>query len=239
MKLDVLAFGAHPDDVELSCSGTLHKLVKQGKKVGIVDLTRGEMGTRGSADDRDSEAENAANILGVTVRENLDLGDAWFTIDKENILKVIESIRKYQPQIILMNALDDRHTDHGKGAELVKQAAFLSGLSKISTSVNGEEQTRWRAEHHFNYIQFRYMKPDMVVDITNEFEVKMKAIRAFKTQFYDPNSKEQSTLIAKPEFIDYIEARAREFGASITAKYGEGFISANPVPVDMADLLKD
>lgn len=237
MKLDVLAFGAHPDDVELSCSGTLHKLVKQGKKVGIVDLTRGEMGTRGSAEDRDNEAEAAAKILGVDVRENLDLGDAWFTIDQENILKVITMIRKYQPSIILMNALDDRHIDHGKGAELVKQASFLSGLSKIETTLDGVVQERWRAKHQFNYIQFRYMEPDLVVDITEEFEVKMKAIKAFKTQFYDPNSKEQSTLIAKPEFIDYVEARAREFGAAITTKYGEGFVSATPVPVDMQDLL--
>lgn len=238
MKLDVLAFGAHPDDVELACAGTLNKLVKQGKKVGIVDLTEGEMGTRGSGEIRLQEAQDAADILGVHVRENLNLGDAWFTIDKESIIAVIRMIRKYQPEIVIMNALDDRHIDHGKGAELVKQAAFLSGLVKIETELDGVAQERWRAKHHFNYIQFRHMEPDMVVDITDEFDVKMESIRAYKTQFYDPNSKEKSTLIAKPEFLDFVEARSREHGAAIGATFGEGFVSATPIPVDMSNLLK-
>ena len=237
MKLDVLAFGAHPDDVELSCSGTLAKLKKAGKKIGVIDLTKGEMGTRGTAETRAQEASNSSTILRLDARENLDLGDAWFEISKENKLKVIQAIRKYRPDIILVNAKHDRHIDHGRGAELVKQASFLSGLAKIETKVDGNPQERWRPKHCFHYIQFQYMQPSFVVDISEEFETKMKSILAYKTQFYDPTSNEKSTLISQKSFLDYIEARAREFGAAIEVEYGEGFVSDTPLQFNLKNLL--
>ncbi|MEY2925270.1 MAG: hypothetical protein RLZZ337_1820 [Bacteroidota bacterium] len=237
MKLDVLAFGAHPDDVELSCSGTLYKLKKQGKKVGIVDLTQGEMGTRGTAQTREVEAKEASLVLGLNARENLDIGDGWFENNKENKLKIITAIRKYRPGIILANAIDDRHPDHGKAAQLVRECVFLAGLRKIETTVNGITQEPWKTEHLFHYIQFFHIKPDFVIDISNEYEVKKKSIIAYKTQFFDPNSTEPKTLISSEKFLNYIEARAREFGAAIEVEYGEGFTTIRPLTYDLINLL--
>lgn len=237
MKIDVLAFGAHPDDVELACSGTLIKLQKQGKKIGVIDLTKGELGTRGTADTREQEAASAAEILKLSVRENLDLGDGWFDINQSTIVKVIEVIRKYQPTVVLANAIKDRHTDHPKGAELVKKAVFLAGLEKIVTSINGIEQEKWRPPYLFNYIQYNYIQPNIVVDISTEFDTKMESILAYKTQFYDPKSNEGETLISSKSFLKYIEARAREFGSSIEKEFGEGFTSDGPVPYDFLNIL--
>ncbi|MBR9860101.1 bacillithiol biosynthesis deacetylase BshB1 [bacterium] len=237
MKLDVLAFAAHPDDVELACSGTLIKLKKSGKRIGIVDLTEGEMGTRGTPEIRKAESKASSEIMGLDVRENLNLGDAWFEISKSNQLKVIESIRAYQPDIILVNAKNDRHTDHPKGGELVKQAAFLSGLAKVETEREGVKQDAWRPKHIFHYIQYLMDTPDFIVDISDEFETKMKAIQAYKSQFYNPESDEPKTLISSQEFLKYIEARARECGSAIESTYGEGFHVIRPLSLDMADLL--
>lgn len=237
MKIDVLAFGAHPDDVELACSGTLLKMKKQGRKIGVIDLTKGELGTRGTAQTRESEASESSEILGLDVRENLDLGDGWFTIDKANLLKVIQVIRKYKPSIVLANAIKDRHTDHSKGAELVKQAVFLAGLSKIETFDNGEIQEKWRPNHLFHYIQYYHIKPDFVIDISEEFETKMESVRAYKTQFYDPKSNEEWTLISSKKFLDFVESRAREFGSAIEKEFGEGFTSETPLSYDLFNLL--
>ena len=237
MKIDVLAFGAHPDDVELACSGTLLKMKKQGRKIGVIDLTKGELGTRGTAQTRESEASESSEILGLDVRENLDLGDGWFTIDKANLLKVIQVIRKYKPSIVLANAIKDRHTDHSKGAELVKQAVFLAGLSKIETFDNGEIQEKWRPNHLFHYIQYYHIKPDFVIDISEEFETKMESVRAYKTQFYDPKSNEEWTLISSKKFLDFVESRAREFGSAIEKEFGEGFTSETPLSYDLFSLL--
>lgn len=237
MKLDVLAFGAHPDDVELACSGTLVKLKKAGKKVGVIDLTQGEMGTRGSGDIRLKEAMDAADIMQLDVRENLNLGDVWFEINKENKLKVIEAIRAYQPDMIFMNAVEDRHVDHPRAAELVKQAAFLSGLSKIETKRNGVPQERWRPSYQFHYIQYQYLKPNFIVDISEEFETKMKSILAYRTQFYNPDSLEDTTLISQKGFLDYIQSRAREFGSAIEKDYGEGFVVNGGLMMDPSHLL--
>lgn len=237
MRLDVLAFGAHPDDVELSCSGTLYKLKKQGKKVGIVDLTKGEMGTRGTEITRAAEAKDASDILGLNARENLDIGDGWFENNKANKLKVISTIRKFKPTIVLANAIDDRHPDHGRAAQLVRESVFLAGLRKIETSWNGELQDAWKAEHLFHYIQFYHITPDFVVDISHEFEAKKKSILAYRTQFFDPNSTEPKTLISSEKFLDYIEARSREFGAAIEVEYGEGFTCSRPITYDLINLL--
>ncbi|NNJ55292.1 MAG: bacillithiol biosynthesis deacetylase BshB1 [Bacteroidia bacterium] len=237
MKIDVLAFGAHPDDVELSCAGTLVKMKKLGKSIGIVDLTKGELGTRGTAETRKSEAEESSKVLNLDVRENLDLGDGWFTIDKSNLLKVIQVIRKYRPSIVFANAIKDRHIDHPKGAELVKQAAFLAGLSKIETYENGVLQENWRPPHLFHYIQYYHIRPDFVIDITNEFETKMKSVLAYKTQFYNPESKEETTLISSKKFLSFIESRAREFGGAIEKEFGEGFTSETPLTYDLLNLL--
>jgi bacillithiol biosynthesis deacetylase BshB1 len=237
MKLDVLAFGAHPDDVELSCSGTLYKLKKSGKRIGIVDLTRGELGTRGTAEIRASEAAAASSILELDARENLDLGDGWLEISKETKLKVIEVIRKYKPTLVLANAVKDRHIDHPKAAELIKQAAFLSGLKNIVTTHNGEKQEHWRPKHIFNYIQYYHTKPDLVIDITSEFDTKLKSILAYKSQFYNADDKGPQTPISTKQFLNSLEARAREFGAILGIEYGEGFTSEVPLSYDLTTLL--
>ena len=190
MKLDILAFGAHPDDVELGCSGTILKEISLGKTVGIVDLTRGELGTRGSAEIRDQEANAAANILGVSVRENLNMRDGFFVNDEKHQLQVIQMIRKYKPEIVLCNAIDDRHIDHGKGSKLVSDACFLSGLMKIETVLDGEIQKPWRPKVVYHYIQWKNIEPDFVVDITGFTDKKIESILAYRSQFYDPNSKE-------------------------------------------------
>lgn len=236
MKLDVLAFGAHPDDVELSCSGTLLKLKEEGSKVGVVDLTMGELGTRGTVDTRKKESDFSSKILNIDVRENLDLGDGWFENNQENKLKVIQAIRKYQPTIIFANAIDDRHPDHPRAAKLLDEAFFLSGLKKIETQDNGITQDIWRPKHLFHYVQYRYVKPDFVVDVTPYYETKMKAILSFKSQFYEPGKK-SDTLINSKKFLDFIKGRSHEMGSSIQVEHGEGFTSAVPLQIDLKTLL--
>jgi N-acetylglucosamine malate deacetylase 1 len=235
MKIDILAFAAHPDDIELACSGTLIKQIKNGSKVGIIDLTEGELGSRGNRELRYQEAANANKIIGNVARENLNLGDGFFEINEQSLLRIIEMIRKYQPEIVLCNAINDRHPDHGRASELVKRAAFLSGLIKIETELNGKTQEKWRPKQVFHYIQDEYIEPDFVIDITDEMENKMKTILAYSSQFYNPESKEPKTPISSQEFMDFLDARARQFGRTIGVKYGEGFNSSGPISVKSLD----
>lgn len=219
MKLDILAIGAHPDDVELGCGATVAKMVHLGKKVGILDLTRGELGTRGTAETRDAEAMEAAKILGVSVRENLGFRDGFFVNDETHQLKLIEFIRKHQPEIVLCNAINDRHIDHPKGSELVESACFLSGLKKIYTGQNA-----WRPKHIFHYIQWYPLKPDFVLDVSGFLEKKKEACFAYKTQFHDPNNPEPDTPISSKLFQESIENRANDLGMLIGTQAGEGFM---------------
>lgn len=237
MKLDLLVFGAHPDDVELSCSGTLLVEKMKGKKVGIVDLTRGELGTRGTAELRKQEAIDAAAIMQIDIRDNLDMADGFFKNDEEHQRKIITALRKYQPEIVLCNAPADRHPDHGRGADLVYTASFLSGLAKIETQENSSLQKAWRPKYVFNYIQDKYFNPDFVVDITNVFEKKIEAIKAYKTQFYNPDSKEPDTYISSPEFLESIIYRSKMFGKLIGVKYAEGFLSKKMIGIQSFDTL--
>jgi bacillithiol biosynthesis deacetylase BshB1 len=223
MKLDILAIGVHPDDVELSCSGTLLKHIAMGKKCGILDLTCGELGTRGSGELRLTEAANAAKILGVSVRENLKMADGFFKNDKEHQLEIIKILREYQPEIILCNAVSDRHPDHARAAELVSEACFYSGLIKVSTSFQGKEQAAWRPKTVYHYIQDRQLKPDFVIDITPFIDKKMEAIKAFKSQFYDPNSKEPESPISVANFFDVVKGKMGVFGRDAGYDYAEGF----------------
>jgi N-acetylglucosamine malate deacetylase 1 len=232
MKLDILAFGAHPDDVELGCSGTLFIEKLNGKKTGIIDLTQGELGTRGNATIRLQEASEAAKILNIDVRENLKLEDGFFENNKQNQLKVIEVIRKYKPEVILCNAPEDRHPDHGRGAALLYDAAFLSGLKKIETLHEGIVQDAWRPKYVFNYIQDRLLKADIIIDITNGIQQKIDSIKAYGTQFYNPNANEQNeTYISTPQFFESVVARAAMFGKMIGVDYAEGFISKKAIGV--------
>ena len=223
MKLDILAFGAHPDDVELGCSGTLAKEISLGKKVGIIDLTRGELGTRGSVAIRNSESANASEILGITVRENLDMRDGFFINDEAHQMKVIEMIRKYQPEIVICNAIQDRHIDHGKGSKLVSDACFLSGLRMIETIVDGKPQEAWRPKVVYHYIQWENITPDFVVDISGFLDVKMESILAYSSQFYNPNTKEPESPISSKNFLDSVKYRAQDLGRIIGTEHGEGF----------------
>ena len=223
MKLDILFFGAHPDDVELGCGATIAKEVSLGKKVGIVDLTRGELGTRGTAEIRDEESKNAGEVLGVSVRENLAFRDGFFTNDEKHQLEVIKMIRKYRPEIIICNAVDDRHIDHGKGSKLVSDACFLSGLIKIETHLDGENQEAWRPKLVYHYIQWKDLKPDFVVDVTGFMDKKVESLMAYKSQFFDPNSDEPTTPIATKNFQDSILYRAQDLGRLINSEYAEGF----------------
>lgn len=223
MKLDILAFGVHPDDVELGCAGTLLKHMAQGYKVGIIDLTKGELGTRGTVKTRAGEVKASSKILGINVRENLGFADGFFVNDKEHQLEIVRMIRKYKPAVVLANAKYDRHPDHGRSAELVRDACFLAGLSKVSTKLKGEKQQAFRPKSVFHYIQAIHTDPDFVVDITPYFEQKIKAIRAFKSQFYDPTSKEPKTFISSPEFLEFVKARAMHFGVPAGMQYAEGF----------------
>ena len=232
MKLDILAVGSHPDDVELSCSGTIAKEVDRGKKVGILDLTRGELGTRGSAEIRDQEAKAAAEILGVSVRENLEFSDAFFENNTAHKLEVVKMIRKYRPEIVLCNAIEDRHIDHGKGARLVSEACFLSGLRKIETILNGNKQSAWRPKHVFHYIQWKNLKPDFVVDISGYIDKKLDSVKAYSSQFYDEKSKEPETPISSSNFLDSITYRARDMGRLINTEHAEGFNVERHVAVD-------
>ena len=238
MKLDILAFGAHPDDVELGCGGTIAKEIQLGKKVGIVDLTRGELGTRGSAEIRDAEAAKAAAILGVSVRENLRMRDGFFKNDEAHQLQIIEMIRKYRPEIVLCNAIDDRHIDHGKGSSLVSDACFLSGLRKIETQHNDEVQEAWRPKLVYHYIQWKDIKPDFVVDITGFEKTKVDAIMAYDSQFFNADTKEPVTPIATKNFLDSINYRAQDLGRLIGTDYAEGFTVERYLAVNsLADLI--
>ncbi|MBR9915441.1 MAG: bacillithiol biosynthesis deacetylase BshB1 [Algicola sp.] len=238
MKLDILVFGAHPDDAELGCGATIAKEVARGKKVGIIDLTRGELGTRGTEDTRAQEADDAAKILGVAVRDNLGFSDGFFVNDKEHQLEVIKMIRKYQPEIVLCNAIDDRHIDHGKGSQLVSDACFLSGLMKIETTIQGKNQEKWRPKLVLHFIQWKSLEPDVVIDVTGFIDTKMDAVLAYKTQFYDPNSDEPETPISSKNFTDSIIYRARDLGRIIGTEYGEGFNVERYVAVDSLSDLK-
>lgn len=239
MKLDILVLAAHPDDAELGVGGTIAAHVAKGRKVGVIDFTRGELGTRGTPETRASEAAEGAKILGLTVRENLGLADGFFRNDEEHQRKVIQAIRNYQPEIVLANAIHDRHSDHGKGAELAYDACFLSGLAKIETrDGQGNTQKAWRPKAVYHYIQSQFIEPDFIVDITPHWDTKVKAVKAFKTQFFDPTSKEPTTYISTPEFMNMVESRAIEFGHAIGVKYGEGFtVRRYPGVEDLFNLL--
>ncbi len=240
MKLDILAFAAHPDDVELAASGTVIKHIQKGKKVGVVDLTKGELGSRGNAETRSIEAQNSAQIMGLSIRENLDLGDGFFEENEGSLLKVITMIRKYQPDVILCNSVTDRHPDHARAGNLVSRACFLSGLLKVETKIDGAHQMPFRPKSIYRYIQDRWIEPDVIVDISEQFELKMKSILAFETQFYNPdkNIDGPETPISSKDFIDFLKGRAIQFGRLINTQYGEGFNVERPIGVDdLTDLL--
>ncbi len=237
MKLDILVLAAHPDDAELGCSGTIAAHVAKGYKVGIVDLTQGEMGTRGTPEIRLSESAEAAKILGLSARENMGFKDIYFKDDEIHQKELVRIIRKYQPDIVLANAVSDRHPDHGKGASLATNACFMSGLRKIETSEDGIAKAPWRPKFVYHYIQNNYIQPDFIFDISEYWDTKVASIMAFKSQFYDPSSEEPASFISSPEFLPFIESRAREFGHRIMAKYGEGFTVERFVGVnDLFDL---
>jgi len=238
MKLDILAFGAHPDDVELGCAGTILKEISLGKKVGIVDLTRGELGTRGSAEIRDQEANAAAKILGVLVRENLEMRDGFFVNDEKHQLEVIKMIRKYRPEIVLCNAIDDRHIDHAKGSKLVSDACFLSGLRKVETSVDGKSQEAWRPKLVYHYMQWKNLVPDFVVDITGFTDKKIESIVAYRSQFYDANSKEPESPITSKNFFESLNYRSQDLGRLVGVDHAEGFTVERYLAVNsLADLI--
>lgn len=227
MKLDILVFGSHPDDAELGAGATIAKEVANGKKVGIVDLTRGELGTRGSAEIRDKEANTAAKILGIAIRENLEFEDGFFANNKQHQMAVIRMLRKYQPDIVLCNAIEDRHIDHAKGSKLVSDSCFLSGLVKIDTKMEGDDQWQdpWRPNHVYHYIQWRNLKPDFVIDVSGFIDKKKEAILAYSSQFHDPESKEPETPISSKNFLDSVDYRARDLGRLIGVSHAEGFTS--------------
>ena len=235
MKLDILAIGAHPDDVELGCGATIAKEISLGKKVGILDLTKGELGTRGSVEIREKEAFKAAKILGVSIRENLGFADGFFVNDKEHQLKIIEIIRQYQPDIVLCNAKEDRHIDHSKGSQLVSDACFLSGLRKVETKNNGVKQNAWRPKHVYHYIQWKNSEPDFVVDVSGFINVKLEAVKAYSSQFYDPKSKEPSSPISSKNFLNSVAYRAQDLGRLIGTDHAEGFNVERFVAVNNLD----
>ncbi|WP_411768516.1 bacillithiol biosynthesis deacetylase BshB1 [Winogradskyella sp. A3E31] len=232
MKVDILAIGAHPDDVELGCGATLAKEVANGKKVGIIDLTRGELGTRGSAEIRHEEATNAADILGVHTRKNMGFADGFFINDKEHQIEIIKMIRYFQPEIVICNAVEDRHIDHGKGSSLVSDACFLSGLVKIETEFEGEAQKPWRPKAIYHYIQWKDLEPDVSVDVSGFIEKKMEAVLAYKTQFYNPKSNDPETPISSKNFTDSIIYRARNLGRLIGVDHAEGYTVERCAAVD-------
>ena len=238
MKLDLLAIGVHPDDVELGCSGAIIKEIKRGKKVGILDLTQGELGSRGTVETRYAEAAKAATILGIHVRENLKMKDGFFKNDEEHQRKLIIAIRKYRPEIIITNALSDRHPDHGRAAKLTTDSSFLSGLRKVETKdENGKEQEPWRPKYVFHYIQDRYHEPDFVIDITDVFEQRMESVKAYTTQFYNPDNEDDGpqTYISTSAFLESIVARARVIGKKIGVQYGEGFNTEKTIGIKDLD----
>lgn len=238
MKLDILAFGAHPDDVELGCSGTIAKEISLGKKVGIIDLTRGELGTRGSVEIRNSESALAASILGIHVRENLNMRDGFFVNDEAHQLEIIKIIRKYRPEIVLCNAIEDRHIDHAKGSKLVSDSCFLSGLRKIETELNGEVQEAWRPKIVYHYIQWINLEPDFVVDISDFIDIKKQSILAYSSQFYSQDSKEPITPIATKNFLDSVLFRSMDFGRIIGVEHAEGYTAERYLAVNsLSDLI--
>ena len=238
MGIDILAFGAHPDDVELGCGGTIAKEIANGKKVGIIDLTRGELGTRGDSKTRDIESSDASKILGLEIRENLGFRDGFFINDEIHQLEVIKMIRKYKPEIVLCNAQDDRHIDHPKGAELVSDACFLSGLRKIITKLNGYNQTEWRPKNVYHYIQWKNSSPDFLIDISGFIEKKLQAIQAYSSQFFDPNSNEPETLISNKNFISNVINRSADLGRLINVEHAEGFTSKKSIGINHLHDLK-
>jgi|SRR6056300_53236 bacillithiol biosynthesis deacetylase BshB1 len=235
MKVDILAFGAHPDDVELGAGATIAKAVKEGKTVAIVDLTQGELGTRGSVEIRQQESAAANKILGISFRENLDLADGFFKNDRESQLKVIKAIRKYQPKIVLCNAIDDRHIDHGKGSKLVSDSCFLSGLKRIETEDENGPQQQWRPQVVYHYIQWKNIDPDFVVDVSDTIEQKMESIKAYASQIYNPNTKEPNTPISSKNFLDSVHYRAKDLGRLIGVEAAEGFTTERYVAVKSLD----
>lgn len=240
MKLDILAIGSHPDDVELSCGATIAKEIANGKTVGIIDLTRGELGTRGTAESRDEESEVASNILGIAMRTNMEFADGFFVNDKQHQMELIKMIRKFRPEIVLCNAIEDRHIDHAKGSKLVSDACFLSGLIKVVTKCDDEDgwQNPWRPKQVYHYIQWKNSEPDFVVDVSGFMSQKMQAVLAYKTQFYDVKSKEPETPISSKNFTDSIDYRARELGRLVGVEHGEGFTVERYVTVDSLFNLK-
>ena len=232
LKLDILAFGAHPDDIEMGCGGTLAKHISLGKKIGMIDLTHGELGTRGNAEIRLREANEAAKILGAEFRENLGMADGFFSNDKQHQLLIIQSIRKYQPNIVLANSLVDRHPDHARAARLVADACFLAGLVKIETKENGAHQQSWRPKAIYHYLQFKTNTPSFAVDISGFMETKMNSIKAHKSQFFDVSSKEPETFISKPDFLDILCERSSDLGRIIGVEHAEGFMSEQIIAVD-------
>ena len=237
LKLDILAFGAHPDDVELGCGGTLLSAIAEGKKVGVIDLTKGELGTRGTTSQRLKEAQLASEVLGLTIRENLGMADGFFLNDKAHQFAIIETIRRFQPSIIFCNAPEDRHPDHGRAASLVEDAAFLAGLTKIQTTHNGVAQAAWRPTQVFHYIQSRSLTPNFVVDISAHMEKKMESILAHSSQFYDPNSNEPETFISGTAFLEFVKGRAKELGQQIGVQYAEGFITKKLLGIGSLDAI--
>jgi len=238
MKLDILAIGAHPDDVELGCSGTLISEIRKGKKAGIIDLTQGELGTRGTIETRYAEATASAKIMGLSVRENLKMRDGFFQNDEAHQMQLIRVLRKYQPDIVIGNILEDRHPDHGKGGWLIYDSCFLSGLRQVKTfDEEGKEQEKWRPRMLLHYIQDRFFEQDIILDISDVWEQRMEAIRAYKTQFFDPGSKEPQTYLSTPEFLDALASRARLLGKRIGVKYGEGFLSKKNIGLRSLDSL--
>ncbi|MEW2921911.1 bacillithiol biosynthesis deacetylase BshB1 [Muricauda sp. ANG21] len=237
MKLDILVFGAHPDDAELGAGATIAKEVSRGKKVGIIDLTRGELGTRGSAEIRDKEALKAAKILGVEIRENMKFDDGFFINDKWHQMEIIKMVRKYRPEVVICNAVEDRHIDHGKGSQLVSDACFLSGLVKISTQLNGtdQEQEPWRPKRVYHFIQWKNLEPDFVVDVSGFIEKKREAILAYESQFYDPKSNEPETPISSKNFTDSIIYRSRDLGRLVGVEHAEGYTVERYVAVNSLD----
>lgn len=229
MKLDILAFGVHPDDVELGCAGSLVIAVSEGKKVGVVDLTQGELGTRGTVHTRKEEADAAAKIIGLTVRENLNMRDGFFVNDEAHQLQIIACIRKYRPEIVICNAPEDRHPDHGRASRLVAESCFYAGLSKIKTQNKGLDQDPWRPKNVFHYLQDRFLQPDFLVDISNVFDKKLNAIKAYATQFYNPDISGPETYISTPEFLETLIGRHKLLGKTIGVAYAEGFITEKTV----------
>ncbi len=236
MKLDILAIGAHPDDVELGCSGTLIKEIRRGKKAGIIDLTQGELGTRGTVETRYAEAAAAASIMGVSARENLRMRDGFFQNDEANQLSLIRAIRQYQPEIVIGNIMQDRHPDHGRAGQLIYDSCFLAGLKQVSTKdESGKEQEKWRPKYVFEYLQDRFQEPDFVIDVSDVWEQRMEAVKAYRTQFYNPDSNESDTYISSPQFMEALVARARLLGKRIGVQFAEGFISKKTIGIHNFD----